>query len=158
MQNFMMNLLKSKIKKSNILQARQTMKTLGVVISSHLFSFRFWKISRHLRATQENQNWSISSESISCNCGKKFLIISNGKIFKAERFTWNILIYELGVLYIFDINIFCPCEICKFIWFLIWQHCMNSVQKQSYYWSVFSCTQSKHRKIRTRNYSVFGHF
>ena len=117
MQNLMMNLLKSKIKKSNILQARQTMKTLGVVISSHLFSFRFLKISRHLRTTQENQNWSISSESINCNC--KFLIISDGKIFKAERFTWNFLIYELGVLYIFDINIFCPCEICKFVLFLV---------------------------------------
>ena len=158
MQNFMMSLLKSKIKKSNILQARQTMKTLGVVFSSHLFSFRFLKISRHLRTTQENQNWSISRESISCNYGKKFLIISNGKIFRAERFTGNILIYELGVLYIFDINTFCPCEICKFIWFLIWQHCMKNVQIQSYYWSVFSCIQSKYRKIRTRNYSVFGHF
>ena len=115
MQNFMMSLLKSKIKKSNILQARQTMKTLGVVFSSHLFSFRFLKISRHLPTTQENQNWSISRESISCNYGKKFLIISNGKIFRAERFTGNILIYELGVLYIFDINTFCPCEICRFI-------------------------------------------
>ena len=89
MQNFMMSLLKSKIKKSNILQARQIMKTLGVVISSHLFSFRFLKISRHLRTTQENQNWSISRESIGCNYGKIFLIISNGKIliFRAERFT-----------------------------------------------------------------------
>ena len=25
-------------------------------------------------------------------------------------------------------------------------------------WSVFSCTQSEYRKLRTRKYSVFGHF
>ena len=34
--------------------------------------------------------------------------------------TWNILFYELDVLYIFDINgYYCPYEICQFIWFLI---------------------------------------
>ena len=31
------------------------------------------------------------------------------------------LFYELDVLYIFDINIVCPYEICKFIWILIWK-------------------------------------
>ena len=36
--------------------------------------------------------------------------------------------------------------------------CVKSVQIQSYFWSVFSCFQSEHRKIRTRNNSVFGHF
>ena len=35
---------------------------------------------------------------------------------------------------------------------------MKSVQTQSYFWSVFPCIQSKYRKIRTRNYSIFGHF
>ena len=33
--------------------------------------------------------------------------------------TQNILIYELDMLYIFDINIVYPCEVCEFIWFLI---------------------------------------
>ena len=37
-------------------------------------------------------------------------------------------------------------------------HCVKSVQIQSCFWSVFSCLQTEHRKIRTRNNSVFGHF
>ena len=37
-------------------------------------------------------------------------------------------------------------------------HCVKSVQIRSYFWSVFSCIQSKYRKIRTRNNSIFGHF
>ena len=37
-------------------------------------------------------------------------------------------------------------------------HCVNSVQIQSYFWSVFSCIRIEYRKIRTRNNSVFGHF
>ena len=49
-------------------------------------------------------------------------------------------------------------------------HCVKSVQVQSYFWSVFSCIQteyvdslrlriqSQYRKIRTRINSVFGHF
>ena len=35
--------------------------------------------------------------------------------------TRNVLFYELDVLYIFDINKVCPCELYEFIWFLIWQ-------------------------------------
>ena len=35
---------------------------------------------------------------------------------------------------------------------------MKNVQIRSYFWSVLSCIQSKYRKIRTRNNSVFGHF
>ena len=37
-------------------------------------------------------------------------------------------------------------------------HCVKSAQILSYFWSVFSCIQSKYKKIRTRNSSVFGHF
>ena len=49
-------------------------------------------------------------------------------------------------------------------------YCMKSIQIRSYFWSVFSSIrteygeilslriQSEHRKIRTRNNSVFGHF
>ena len=37
-------------------------------------------------------------------------------------------------------------------------HCEKSVQIRSYFWSVFSCIQSKYREIRTRNNSVFGHY
>ena len=40
---------------------------------------------------------------------------------------------------------------------LIW-HCVKSVQIQNFFWSVFSCIQSKYRKIQTRKNSVFGHF
>ena len=35
-------------------------------------------------------------------------------------------------------------------------HCLKSVQIGSYFWSVFSCIRN--RKIRTRNYSISGHF
>ena len=37
-------------------------------------------------------------------------------------------------------------------------HCVKSVDMRSYFWSVFSSIQSKHRKIRTRNNSVFENF
>ena len=35
---------------------------------------------------------------------------------------------------------------------------MKSIQIWSYFWSIFSCIQSKYRKIQTRNNSVFAHF
>ena len=38
------------------------------------------------------------------------------------------------------------------------KHCVNSVQIRSFFWSIFSCIQSKCGKIRTRKNSVFGHF
>ena len=38
------------------------------------------------------------------------------------------------------------------------KNCVKSVQILSYFCSVFSCIQSKYRKIWTRNNSVFGHF
>ena len=37
-------------------------------------------------------------------------------------------------------------------------HCVKCVQIQIFFWSVFSCIQSEHRKIQTRKNSVFGHF
>ena len=37
-------------------------------------------------------------------------------------------------------------------------HCLRSVQIRSYFCSVFSCTRTECRKMRTRNNSVFGHF
>ena len=65
MQNFMLNLLrKSSLKKSNILQARQAPKFLGVAISSHIVSLRFLLISGHFQITQENQNQSNRSRKI----------------------------------------------------------------------------------------------
>ena len=57
-------------KKSNIQEARQPQKIIGVAISSHIISFRFFPISRHFRITQENQNQLIRSRKISCNWGK----------------------------------------------------------------------------------------
>ena len=32
------------------------------------------------------------------------------------------------------------------------------VQVRSFFWSIFSCIWTKYRKIRTRKYSIFGHF
>ena len=57
---------------------------------------------------------------------------------------------QLKEVFFFVIKIVQYCE-----WKL---HCMKSVQIRSYFWSVFSCIQSKYRKIQTRNNSVFGHF
>ena len=34
----------------------------------------------------------------------------------------------------------------------------ESVQIESFFWSLFSCIRTKYRKIRTRKNSVFGHF
>ena len=47
--------------------------------------------------------------------------------FVTAEVTRKILFYELEVLYVFGINEVCPCEICKFIWFLIWQ--MSTIRK-----------------------------
>ena len=38
------------------------------------------------------------------------------------------------------------------------RHCVKSVQIRSFFWSIFSCIQSKYRKIQTRKNSVSGHF
>ena len=43
----------------------------------------------------------------------------------------------------------------RFIWKT---HCVKSVQIRSFFWSVFSCIRTEYRKIRTRKYSVCGHF
>ena len=42
--------------------------------------------------------------------------------------------------------------------YCIYLHYVKNVQIRIYYWNVFSCIQSEHWKIRTRNNSVFGHF
>ena len=62
---------KNLLKKSNIPEARQTMKILGVAISNHIISFRFLPISGQFQTTQENQNWLIRARRISCNQGGK---------------------------------------------------------------------------------------
>ena len=40
-----------------------------------------------------------------------------------------------------------------FCWGARATHCVKSVQKRSYFWSVIFCIQSEYRKIRTRNNS-----
>ena len=37
-------------------------------------------------------------------------------------------------------------------------HCVKTVQIRSFFWSLFSCIQSKYRKVWTRKNSVFEHF
>ena len=37
-------------------------------------------------------------------------------------------------------------------------HCLRNIQIRSYFWSIFSCSQSTYRKKRTRKNSVFRHF
>ena len=38
----------------------------------------------------------------------------------------------------------------------LYRKCVKSVLIRSHFWSVFSCIRTEHRKIRTRNDSVFG--
>ena len=45
---------------------------LGVTISGHVIYFRFLPFSKHLRTTEENQNWLIGSRTTSCNWGENF--------------------------------------------------------------------------------------
>ena len=49
MQNCMLNLLKKKL---GFLDARQTLKILGVAISSHIISFWFLRIPGQLKKTK----------------------------------------------------------------------------------------------------------
>ena len=37
-------------------------------------------------------------------------------------------------------------------------HCVKSVEIRSFFWSVFSCIRTEHRKVRSRKNSVFRHF
>ena len=43
---------------------------LGVTVSIHVIYCRFLPFPRHLRSTQENQNWSFQSKRIRCNWGE----------------------------------------------------------------------------------------
>ena len=84
---------------------------LGVTIRSHIISFRSFQFSRHLWATQENQNPSIQSRKISCNWAKNFRLSQKERFLhpiekssyvystilgddKDLYISWNILIYE----------------------------------------------------------------
>ena len=81
-QNFMLNLLKKiHSKKSNIQEALQALKIIGVAISSHIIFFLFFPISGHFRITQENQNQLIRSRKTSCNWGNFLFRLS-----QKERF------------------------------------------------------------------------
>ena len=57
---------KHSLKKSNILEACQTLEILGVAISSLIISFRLLSISRHFNITQKNYSQLIQSRKISC--------------------------------------------------------------------------------------------
>ena len=73
--------LEKSLKKSNILEAHQTLTTYGVAISSHIIYFRFLPISGHFRSSQDNQNWSTQSRKTTCNRRKLFIWRSQKKSF-----------------------------------------------------------------------------
>ena len=80
-QSFILNLSRKKvINKIKCCRSPPDPDFLGVIISSHATYFRFLPFSRHLRTTQENQNWSIRSKRISCNWGQ------NIRLSQKERF------------------------------------------------------------------------
>ena len=69
----MLNLLRKKIiNKIKYSRSSPDPDFFGVTISSHVIYFRFLSFSRQLPTTQENQNWSIGSRRISCNCGENW--------------------------------------------------------------------------------------
>ena len=76
---------KKLLKKSNIPEARQTLKIVGVVISSHIISFRFLPISGLLQITQVKQNYLIQSRKNIFTWRKVFFSISLRNIFRAIR-------------------------------------------------------------------------
>ena len=90
---------KKKIKKSNILETRHTLKILGVAISSHLFFFWF------LQIWKTKTGWFEAEES--AVTGEKFLIISNERILEPIEKTsyWSASVYNtilvITVIYIF---------------------------------------------------------
>ena len=60
----------------------KTLKVFDVAIDRH----KVLLVSRHVRTTQGNENWSIRSRKIRCNWGKKFFsIILKRQIFKLDR-------------------------------------------------------------------------
>ena len=71
-KRFVESFEKKSLKKSNIPEARQILKTLSVAISSRIVSFQFLPISKHLQTTQGSQNSSIRSSRTICNWRKKF--------------------------------------------------------------------------------------
>ena len=75
----MLNLLK---KNHNIQEAHQTLKIIGVAISSHIIFFWFFPISRHFWITHQNQNQLVRSRKTSCNWEKKFF----SQLSQKERF------------------------------------------------------------------------
>ena len=71
---------KNHYNKSNIQEARQTLKIIGVAINSRIIYFLFFSISDHFRITQENQNQLIRSRKTSSNWGN-FFRLSQKEIF-----------------------------------------------------------------------------
>ena len=141
---------KKRIKKINILEARQTLKILSVAISSDIIYFRFLPISGHLWTTQENQNWSIQSGRISCNFRKKFLIISKEKIFRVNRkesllISWCLQHYfgDLGDSYISSSSLF------YFSFVTMWS------QPASIAWTVTSTAVFYHCWNYTKHYDLW---
>ena len=108
MKNFMLNLLKNfHSKKSNVVEAGQTLNILNAAISSHLISFRFLQMFGNFRTSQENKLRLIGSTKISCSRGKNFAIISRDNVLlislymKKEAFERNFRLFQrclLGLL------------------------------------------------------------
>ena len=141
---------KNSLKKSNILEPRQTTKILGVGSSSHIIKFKLLSISGHFWTTQENQTWSIRSRKISSNLGKVFLFdYLKRKDFRADQ--KNPLITGQTVSATIT----------------AWKVSKYGANSGPYF-PVFGLNtgiyfvnlhiQFEYRKIRTRNNSVFGHF
>ena len=90
-----------------------------------------------------------------------------------RSYSWNVTLKMYSELIFFMcFKVTCFGKIMTFSWkfeaclqFRKQHHCVKSVQRRSFFWSVFSYIrteylriQSEYKKIRTRKNSVFGHF
>ena len=90
--------------------------------------------------------WSWCKKKLSISCALspvRFCLLTTIFIFS---------LMELGCSSLYDATVVFP-----LLWW-IRVHSVKSVQIRSYFRFVFSCIQSKYRKIRTRNNYIFGHF
>ena len=81
---------KNFIKKSNILEACQSLKILAVAIRNHIISFQFLLISEHFRTTQENDNWSIRSKKLAVIGKNVFFRLSHKERFFFKKLKKNL--------------------------------------------------------------------
>ena len=137
MKNFMLNHLKKKIPRKNqifknLARPWQLLVRLSAAIK-FLFGFGLFP------NIQENENQLIRTKTIGFNWGKNLLIISKGKIFRANYWWAGVRYYVYNtILVITKIYIFLPLYFTSVLWLIIRR------QPASNAWTVTSTTAFYH--------------